>query len=582
MALNKPIVTTELFECKKYDSVLIGTDHDDFIKKIDIALQMKDDPRYIDLLNKEALENTWISKTKEILELLKIKSKKRIEFLENDNYGTNQDILFFSIIDWSFRYQRPQHLAKNFADNGHRVFYFNTSFNKSTRFSKIKNVNVIELGHNSVYNIHDLENEIDAETLILQIESIILENCITDPTIIVEYPTWQPVISYLKRKYDYKLVYDYLDEFEGFDRTNKNTLLFKGDNQLKYNSDLIITTSNYLNNKINDKKNRSIIRNGTEFNHFSKASVNSEKNKRPIIGYYGAIADWFDSEIVSFAARDNNEFEFVLIGDHTYGDISELDKLPNVRLLGEKNYSDLTKYLNKFDVCLIPFNTSLDLIKATNPVKFYEYLSAGKKIVATDIPELREYKDKLVLLANDPQEFSDYIKMCVDDSDPLLPKEERMEFARRNDWKERYSVMKEEIDKLYPLTSIILITYNNLIYTKLCLKSILEKTNYPNYEIIIVDNGSTDETKDYLKDISQKNDNIICIFNKDNLGFAKANNIGINASNGHYIVLLNNDTIVTKGWISGLIRNLESSDKIGIVGPVTNNISNEAKINVKL
>ena len=89
-----------------------------------------------------------------------------------------------------------------------------------------------------------------------------------------------------------------------------------------------------------------------------------------------------------------------------------------------------------------------------------------------------------------------------------------------------------------------------------------------------------DETKDYLTDISQKNDDIHCIFNKDNLGFAKANNIGIKDSNGHYIVLLNNDTIVTKGWISGLIRNLESDDKIGIVGPVTNNISNEAKIKV--
>ena len=170
--------------------------------------------------------------------------------------------------------------------------------------------------------------------------------------------------------------------------------------------------------------------------------------------------------------------------------------------------------------------------------------------------------------------------MCVNGTDQLLPKEERMEFAKRNDWKERYSIMKEEIDKLYLLTSIIIITYNNLIYTKLCLKSVLEKTDYPNYEIIIVDNGSKNETIDYLKDISQKNENITCIFNKENLGFAKANNIGINASNGHYIVLLNNDTIVTKGWISGLIRNLETEDKIGIVGPVTNNISNEAKINV--
>ena len=57
----------------------------------------------------------------------------------------------------------------------------------------------------------------------------------------------------------------------------------------------------------------------------------------------------------------------------------------DIKLLGEMKYEDLPKHLAYFDVCLIPFDTSTDLIKATNPVKFYEYLSAGKRIVATEI-----------------------------------------------------------------------------------------------------------------------------------------------------------------------------------------------------
>lgn len=66
MALNKPIVTTDLLECRKYDSVIIAKNADDFVSKIDFAIKMKDNQEYINLLDKEAHENTWNSKTKEI------------------------------------------------------------------------------------------------------------------------------------------------------------------------------------------------------------------------------------------------------------------------------------------------------------------------------------------------------------------------------------------------------------------------------------------------------------------------------------------------------------------------------------
>ncbi len=71
MALNKPIVTTDMDECRKYESVLIGRDHAEFIDKLDEAIKKKSDSSYMKLLDKEALENTWEEKAKLIIEKMR-------------------------------------------------------------------------------------------------------------------------------------------------------------------------------------------------------------------------------------------------------------------------------------------------------------------------------------------------------------------------------------------------------------------------------------------------------------------------------------------------------------------------------
>lgn len=126
-------------------------------------------------------------------------------------------------------------------------------------------------------------------------------------------------------------------------------------------------------------------------------------------------------------------------------------------------------------------------------------------------------------------------------------------------------------------SSIIILTHNQLEYTKQCLESIRQYTNVP-YEIIVVDNGSTDGTVDYL----DKQEDIILIKNDENLGFAKGCNQGINVSKGEFIVLLNNDTIVTKNWLKNMVDFMTTHKDAGIVGPVTNNVSGMQKINVDL
>lgn len=127
--------------------------------------------------------------------------------------------------------------------------------------------------------------------------------------------------------------------------------------------------------------------------------------------------------------------------------------------------------------------------------------------------------------------------------------------------------------------SIVVVTFNNLDYTRLTLKSILEKTAYPDYEIIVVDNGSQADLKALLLSAAEEHPNVRVMLNGRNAGFAAANNIGmaLAAPRSRYLVLLNNDTIVTPGWLATLVDHLRDPG-VGLVGPVTNFIGNEARI----
>ena len=127
------------------------------------------------------------------------------------------------------------------------------------------------------------------------------------------------------------------------------------------------------------------------------------------------------------------------------------------------------------------------------------------------------------------------------------------------------------------LSSIIILTFNQLEYTKKCLKSLRKHISEP-HEIIFVDNGSTDGTAKWLTRLTQENENYKLIENKQNLGFAKGCNQGIEASQGEFILLLNNDVVVAEGWLSGLLDCLHQAPDAGIVGPMTNNISGPQQI----
>lgn len=126
--------------------------------------------------------------------------------------------------------------------------------------------------------------------------------------------------------------------------------------------------------------------------------------------------------------------------------------------------------------------------------------------------------------------------------------------------------------------SIIMLTFNQLTDTKKTLESLFNTTKC-DYELIFVDNGSKDGTIKFLEKLKEEKGNIKIIKNDINLGFAKANNQGIKIAKGEYVLLLNNDVILSRNWLEKLVICMESDKNIGVVGPLTNHAVGQQVIN---
>ncbi|MEK5061599.1 hypothetical protein BK126_24205 [Paenibacillus sp. FSL H7-0326] len=124
--------------------------------------------------------------------------------------------------------------------------------------------------------------------------------------------------------------------------------------------------------------------------------------------------------------------------------------------------------------------------------------------------------------------------------------------------------------------SIVIPTYNQIDMLKGCIASIQAYTSQP-YEIVVVDNASTDGTAEYLRSLDL---NVRYTVLDSNLGFAGGVNHGLMMARGQYIVVLNNDVVVTPGWLTNMMSCLDSDAGIAAVGPVTNYIGGEQQIEV--
>jgi len=113
-----------------------------------------------------------------------------------------------------------------------------------------------------------------------------------------------------------------------------------------------------------------------------------------------------------------------------------------------------------------------------------------------------------------------------------------------------------------PLVSIVIVNYNGEEVLETCLRSVFD-SDYPNFEVIFVDNASTDGSVKLVKEKFGSDSRLIIILNNKNLGLSEGNNIGIMHAKGEFIVILNNDTEVDRNWLRELIRVMELDPTIG-------------------
>ena len=333
------------------------------------------------------------------------------------------DVICFAICEWDERFQRPQQLLSRFAQAGHRVFYVVDRMRRDgpvwTAAVKAENVYEVTFRGDPLKALEVLRKDAQLSTA---------------TAMIVQSPSWWPLARDARERFGWPVVYDCMDLHAGFAAVRRSTVMIES--ELLARADVVVVSSAMLERQALQKRGDVVmVRNGCDYEHF--AATTTSRNARPVIGYYGAIAEWFDSAVVVELALRRPDWDFVLVGA-TYGAaIARLAKLPNVSLPGEQAYESLPEWLGRFDVAIIPFRR-MPLTEATNPVKVYELLAAGKAVVSVLIPEVAALAP-LVRLASTADEFEREIEAALTEDRGAV--EARRAFAREHTWERRFEVL---------------------------------------------------------------------------------------------------------------------------------------------
>lgn len=379
-----------------------------------------------------------------ILEFLRLKDffRKRMEnnnpvFKETLEIDYNRSSIFvLPNIPWSYRWQRPQQIFSRLSNKGFNIFYISPLTCDKEYISKIEN-NIYEIHlkttttGNVLRDFH-LDNK-NTDDFVRSFKRLLNKYIKEDSLLFILHPVWKDVAFGIE---GIRRVYDLMDLYSGFPDAKEE--LVKAEEELICKSDVVITTAEglYDNAKILNK-NVYMIRNGSDYEKFSNLKKNGVLDcleEKPIIGYFGAINDWLDFDLMEYVIKENKDKYFIFIGSISSKNVRKFYKYSNVYFIGEVSHNDLPGYLAYFDVCTIPFVLN-DLIKNTNPVKFYEYIASGKPVVSVDLPELSRHSD-ICYLSENKEEFSkDIFKALHDENKEVI--EKRKLVAKENTWDNR-------------------------------------------------------------------------------------------------------------------------------------------------
>jgi len=249
------------------------------------------------------------------------------------------------------------------------------------------------------------------------------------------------------------LIYDRIDEWTAFEQLKPfRDKIADRENKIILKADLVFATSNRLLHTLPQAaRHKYLVRNAADYAHFAKARGSNPQDltsiPRPIALYAGMISEWLDWKLILASAKQLRKISFVFVGPTNTAINPELTSLPNVHFLGAKPYGQLPNYLWAADIFLLPFKTS-PLTKSVNPVKLYEYLSVGKPVVSTSIPEISRLKDqRLILTARTLDSFIRRLSEAVSNMETNDVAQARIEFSRRNSWDARGDEIIRIVDR---------------------------------------------------------------------------------------------------------------------------------------
>jgi len=322
------------------------------------------------------------------------KAKRQLQEVLKRNPG-RAPIFFPSTVPWNLHlFQRPHHLAKELAARGYLYFF-------CVPVSSQDHVLTFDEVAPGCY-ITPHEGLVDA------VPKKIVHLYSTDNMQTIDW-----VRTHLAR--GDRILYEYVDEIhEDISGHRIPPHVWDKHQYLLRNEEVVcVATADKLYQEVRAVRsfNCGLVTNGVDIAHFAvKRDQHQIPSKlrdviargKPVIGYFGALAKWFDYELVAELAVTRPGYEIVLIGPDYDGSLRQhtLDKLPNVTMLGTVEYKLLPRYACWFDVATIPFRIN-GITESTSPIKLFEYMALGCPIVTTDMPECRKYRSVLIGVSGD-------------------------------------------------------------------------------------------------------------------------------------------------------------------------------------
>jgi glycosyltransferase involved in cell wall biosynthesis len=290
-----------------------------------------------------------------------------------------------------------------------------------------------------------LADRFNAGILAASLRRLCLRHALQDPILWSFLPNVGRLLGRLGERL---AIYHCVDEYSAFSGVSRETIV-RMERDLVRRADLVLTSSERLcAERIEINPNTRFVTHGVDLGHFGRAldprletPADLRDLPRPVIGFFGLLADWVDLDLVRAIAMARPRWSFVLVGREATG-LGAVRGLPNVHLLGQKPYALLPAYCRGFDVGIIPFRTS-DLTLRANPLKLREYLAAGLPVVSAPLPEVARYRP-FVHLAEGATGFTRAVTAALGERSPALDRARALAMESES-WETRVAEIERHI-----------------------------------------------------------------------------------------------------------------------------------------